>query len=608
MPISALSGSASSISSVYWSLKNRFVFRNVRLQDVDITGGSIIASNISLPLPNGVVTMANGNLVVASSIEIDGKGRLVLRDVNNPIDFHANVLKNVNIQSATLRDITSASIDSLHLSLLEPHSFLSIDSTRAVVAVRGMAFAKGELKVEKLGGFTLTGPVDLTGQLMSNIAVSSGYATNLDIMSARHIRLLSSSKEYLLTDTSLHLLTMNWKGDLAPLATDDCLNMGNLGIKSILMNGSIDLNGFRIGNVSIFNAEEGSINRLRVTSLSLASLPPLCAPPSSCFLLGVDNEDHEMTGSLRRIELEPLLQSIYTKMSDLDHISVNGLRFKGTAGVSGALAVDDIGEVKSTQTLKLDTVHTNSINAISITTSSLQLRDMELLSSPLGTDESGNIVGLNNTNLVSLSIEDRLNVSGALNARTLVISEFASEDEGAIQGVLTATSSGQLERVSDVAIHDLKATFIATDFIVADEIRLKSALPADQRVGVLSVDAEGMVTPSEDLNARSLSALDAKFETVVAGAMSLSDALTARILHVHDLTAEGSINLLNDVVIHGSISVDGSVIGSGPYVDSSDGRLKTNVQPLFSALDKVCALQGVRFKFLLPFFSLICSK
>lgn len=47
------------------------------------------------------------------------------------------------------------------------------------------------------------------------------------------------------------------------------------------------------------------------------------------------------------------------------------------------------------------------------------------------------------------------------------------------------------------------------------------------------------------------------------------------------LTVRDLSDLRGDVVVGGSVNVRGSVIGRGPYVDSSDARLKTNIRPAF---------------------------
>ena len=72
--------------------------------------------------------------------------------------------------------------------------------------------------------------------------------------------------------------------------------------------------------------------------------------------------------------------------------------------------------------------------------------------------------------------------------------------------------------------------------------------------------------------------------------------------HIHEspavttqlLTVRGQAEFLSDVVIDGSVTVHGTVIGSGPYVDSSDVRFKTNITQLQGALKIVGKLKGVR--------------
>jgi len=66
-----------------------------------------------------------------------------------------------------------------------------------------------------------------------------------------------------------------------------------------------------------------------------------------------------------------------------------------------------------------------------------------------------------------------------------------------------------------------------------------------------------------------------------------------------DITAKGftalnAVTMEKDVFIGGSLSVQGSVMGSGSYVDSSDRRFKREITPIASALDKVLKIQGVR--------------
>lgn len=51
-----------------------------------------------------------------------------------------------------------------------------------------------------------------------------------------------------------------------------------------------------------------------------------------------------------------------------------------------------------------------------------------------------------------------------------------------------------------------------------------------------------------------------------------------------------------DVYVDGSINVRGSVIGSGPYIDTSDARFKTNITTINDALNIVTKLNGVSLR------------
>ena len=66
-------------------------------------------------------------------------------------------------------------------------------------------------------------------------------------------------------------------------------------------------------------------------------------------------------------------------------------------------------------------------------------------------------------------------------------------------------------------------------------------------------------------------------------------------LRAASLVVSADSELHGDVFMRSSLTVQGTVVGSGPYVDSSDARFKKNIKPLEQALDKVCALRGVSY-------------
>ena len=75
---------------------------------------------------------------------------------------------------------------------------------------------------------------------------------------------------------------------------------------------------------------------------------------------------------------------------------------------------------------------------------------------------------------------------------------------------------------------------------------------------------------------------------------------------IEDLTVLGNVEcnssliVREDVLIDGSLTVGGSVLGSGPYVDVSDSRLKTNINTIGKndIMDKFQHLQAVSYQLL----------
>ena len=61
-----------------------------------------------------------------------------------------------------------------------------------------------------------------------------------------------------------------------------------------------------------------------------------------------------------------------------------------------------------------------------------------------------------------------------------------------------------------------------------------------------------------------------------------------------DVDVAGDLNVEGDVLFHGGLSVAGSVLGTGPYIDVSDVRLKTNIESAGDGADIIEALTSLR--------------
>lgn len=53
------------------------------------------------------------------------------------------------------------------------------------------------------------------------------------------------------------------------------------------------------------------------------------------------------------------------------------------------------------------------------------------------------------------------------------------------------------------------------------------------------------------------------------------------------------LSAASDVMVEGSVTVAGAVMGRGPYMDTSDARLKTEVREV-SAVDASTVVKGLR--------------
>ena len=76
--------------------------------------------------------------------------------------------------------------------------------------------------------------------------------------------------------------------------------------------------------------------------------------------------------------------------------------------------------------------------------------------------------------------------------------------------------------------------------------------------------------------------------SITGGSISDMDKIQTSSLNV-----KNEVDIGGNVFVGGSMDVHGSVVGSGPYMDSSDARFKKNVEIIRGALAKVIALDGV---------------
>lgn len=106
------------------------------------------------------------------------------------------------------------------------------------------------------------------------------------------------------------------------------------------------------------------------------------------------------------------------------------------------------------------------------------------------------------------------------------------------------------------------------------------------------------------LRIKGLASIDDTTKLVIENAMIHSSNITNTIIHnsisisTESLVVRKLAEFQSDVVIDGDITVHGTVVGSGPYVDSSDLRFKENITNIHNALDIIQNLQAVRILYI----------
>lgn len=113
----------------------------------------------------------------------------------------------------------------------------------------------------------------------------------------------------------------------------------------------------------------------------------------------------------------------------------------------------------------------------------------------------------------------------------------------------------------------------------------------DPATGSLHINHIQPVTPKDTLHITGA--------LIVESNVSFSAIHASPSISTQTLSVSGVSDFNDDVAVDGTLTVHGNVIGSGPYVDSSDRRFKKNVIPLSGSLDTVMKLNAVSFVVLL---------
>lgn len=456
--------------------------------------------------------------------------------------MHSNKIINANIEGGNGLGLNRVEVEDLVLSRGSSRSVLVLDPELRVVAADGVHLSNGELRVRSLGPFKANGPIDFNKQSMSSVSIVGGSVSNVSLVSAAVFRLLNYAPD---VSTSSRIVLIGEQGDFRVLGGSESLEVNDLSVRSLAMRGNLDMAGFNVLAVNSLNSKQGKFDFLSVGSLKLSNslIEKDCG--AECTLLGLDSN-----GGLSAINLQSIMRGVVGTFTDFDSISVASLRL--TYPESGVLYKNEKGVVDAVQRLNLETLQCDEIR-VSKELSTNSFRVTNIVSSLLGTDQTGQVLGLTDISVNSINCENAV-TRGEFTASTIKISSLSS-DTGSSTRFLTVDDHGKiLLASSSPRFHELR---------------------------------------SQNIDASRVEAVDGRIQNLIAQTIEVVNEVNAEAVVAKRVELNGPAIFHNDVFISGSVSVEGSVIGSGPYVDSSDARFKRDISPIDNALDKVCALNGV---------------
>jgi hypothetical protein len=240
-----------------------------------------------------------------------------------------------------------------------------------------------------------------------------------------------------------------------------------------------------------------------------------------------------------RIE-DTVLHNVQATGLTLGDVAMDSLaisKFNSKPSIGTMLVVGEDGAIEASSTLKQENDSILRINSEVVFVKPINLNGQEL----------------QNAKMTSGSINGQIDISAHLiSAKDITIQE--------IQDDKTITSDG-------LAMLDLNG-------------RLKMSpihINADGSLGDIQVSGTMNFAPN-------------------SGSIANAEIVGGSILDVEKLHTKG-LHVSGEAFVDGALTVSGSVLGSGPYVDVSDRRFKRNIEriPSAEALDKILQLEGVSY-------------
>lgn len=534
----------------------------------DQTGRVVASSELTLAAAH--VTALTASTLSASSVQVSGlAGRGGVVSANN--DGHLVTSKDLTIEELSTTTMTASK------------------SIHAPALVLSSAKSASLLITNSEGAISASNKLEVPSVMTDSMTVSG-----LSAMANLQVRDLSSTKPALLAVDNKGHVSASSDVKVTSLEATDAFLSGTLSTPGVVIPGA------NVGGVlSVVNSKGG------------------VESTSSVKLVDITTEQLEVSG-----------------VAVLSDLRVKALATK-SASTSDLVAVDSTGKLTSIPNLDayLPNMKDSSFSTVdvsdTVTARSFRVSGGDLVDGMvMSVDKQGVVKPSSTPTLTGLTVTSDLKVDGAIQASKVVLDEPASsllysnarKEVEALSGsqilkdgTLSLATAKIDSLVGDVSVngHAINGAKIQKALIKESELFLDSS--AAKHGGNLALRnlESGLLEYSDAIAINSAGFLKtngfvpmSSDGNIVISKATMSDSTLSNVIisdatsvSTKSLTVNGAAQFSDDIFVEGSITVRGTVMGSGPYVDSSDIRFKKNVSPITNALDKVCAMGGDYYEY-----------
>ncbi len=377
---------------------------------------------------------------------------------------------------------------------------------------------------------------------------------------------------------------------------------------------SINFRGREIRNAALTNPSIEGLNHLSADSLSLRSQS--YSGKNGFGLAMIDNSGtvsaaNHMRWDDKRKEL---------KLPSLNTFSKSGLEIRSDLDLtSHELKNAMIAANTTLEKLIFQDGYIRNTFLHNVTATDLELGDVKVESLSISSFHAAHAVG----SFLSVGQENgAIEISSDLrrdnNGRLVVDNEivFSQPIDFGGQDISNAIiKSGRIEGNLDLVVDYIDANMLSLRNVRDDKTIISDGLASIGLDGKLKMSPIPIASDGSlgDMKVHGImdfanSASSQNNEVRSRGRINGADIAGGNIVGVEKLSVDGEANLGSGLQVtgesyfDGDLSVSGSVLGSGPYVDVSDRRLKKNINTISSrvALAKLLQLEGVSYELDLP--------